>query len=143
MHTKVRTGFVAANTPKRTIGGGGTRDYAVGQRSVRQARSREDVHLEAERPCIDVKVGSKGGPPKNGKARRVFLIKPAVEAVTLWLEGLSTYAPRNPRGLAFPRPNGTIRPVDHKKPFMAEWHRYSGVYELLKRKVRLHSLPRP
>ena len=64
-----------------------------------------DVHVDApEGPYVNVRFGSKGKPPKNGRPRKVPLFGLALEAMRLWLEYLPTYAPSNPDGLVFPTP---------------------------------------
>jgi integrase len=65
----------------------------------------EDVHLDGpEGPWVNVKFGSKGRPPKNGRPRKVPLFGMALEAAQSWLAHLPTYAPSNPDGLMFPTP---------------------------------------
>jgi integrase len=61
---------------------------------------------------------------KGGKIHRVFLIAKAFDAVRTWLDQLASYAPRNPLRLAFPLPDGSLRPVDNNTPFLEDWHTY-------------------
>jgi integrase len=64
-----------------------------------------DVHLDApEGPYVNVRFGSKGKPPKNGRPRKVPLFGVALEAAQMWLAHLPIYAPSNPEGLMFPTP---------------------------------------
>ena len=69
-----------------------------------------DVHLDVpEGPWVNVKFGSKGKAPKNGRSRKVPLFGIALEAAQMWLERLPTYAPSNPDGLMFPTPARATR----------------------------------
>ena len=64
-----------------------------------------DVHLDVpEGPWVNVRFGSKGKPPKNGRPRKVPLFGMALEAAREWLRVLPTYAPVNPEGLFCPTP---------------------------------------
>ncbi len=71
-----------------------------------------DLHLEGLQPYVYVRYGSPNHlPPKNGKPRRVPLMKDAHDAAQQWLYELPTYAPSNPGKLVFPTTRGRIRPV--------------------------------
>jgi integrase len=66
-----------------------------------------DVHLDAaEGAYVNVRFGSKGRPPKNGRSRKVPLFGMGLEAARSWLACLPAYAPSNPEGLMFPSPYG-------------------------------------
>ncbi len=112
----------------------------TGMRPSEMAHLRlEDVHLEAESPHVVVQYGGQGGGPKNEKVREVPLFGEALAAMARWLEALSTFAPHNPNGLAFPRANGTMRPLDNKGPFMTKWHAYCRLAGI-ERRVRFYDL---
>jgi integrase len=67
----------------------------------------EDVHVDpdqSEGPWVNVRFGSKGKPPKNGRPRKVPLFGMALEAAREWLKILPAYAPLNPERLMFPTP---------------------------------------
>jgi len=71
-----------------------------------------DVHLDAaEGAYVNVRFGSKGRPPKNGRSRKVPLFGMGLEAARSWLACLPAYAPSNPEGLMFPTP---YRPKEPK-----------------------------
>jgi integrase len=64
-----------------------------------------DVRLDApEGPYVNVRFGSKGRPPKNGRPRKVPLFGMSLEAAQMWIAQLPIYAPSNPGGLMFPTP---------------------------------------
>jgi integrase len=68
-----------------------------------------DVHVDDAEPWLFVRWGSKGQPPKNGKARRVPLFGLALAAMKEWLRLLPRYAPENPEELVFPTERGCRR----------------------------------
>jgi integrase len=74
---------------------------------------QRDVHVDAPDPWLFVRWGSKGKPPKNGRARRLPLFGIGLAAMKEWLRTLPRYSPKNPHGLAFPTERGCRR---QKKP---------------------------
>ena len=67
----------------------------------------EDVHAAEDEPggpWVNVRFGSKGRPPKNGRPRKVPLFGMALEAAREWAKVLPVYAPHNPEALMFPTP---------------------------------------
>jgi integrase len=62
-----------------------------------------DVQADAEAPSVRVKK------TKINRPRTVPLFGLALAAWRRWLELLPSYAPKNPRGLAWPRPRGGAR----------------------------------
>ncbi len=92
-----------------------------------------DLNLEGSEPFMLVRNGA-CGPTKGGKPRRVPIFGFALEALRAWLLLLPSWAPKNPRGLVFPRKNGERRPKG--LPFRA-WRRISS---LVGRGVRWHDL---
>jgi integrase len=72
---------------------------------------KRDLHVSGNKPHVLVRYGSAGKAPKSGKTRRAPLFGVALEAAQRWLLLLPTYAPANPRGLVFPTPRGSRRPV--------------------------------
>jgi integrase len=63
-----------------------------------------DVHVDGPQPYINVRFGSRGRLPKNGRVRKVPLFGIGLEAAVQWLKVLPKYAPTNPDGLMFPTP---------------------------------------
>jgi integrase len=74
-----------------------------------------DVHLDAvdvhgaKTPYVDVRLSRGGKARKNGVPFRHYLIPRAAEALERWLKRLRKYAPKNPRALVFPLPDGRRR----------------------------------
>lgn len=68
-----------------------------------------DVHLDGDRPHVVVRYGSASAATKGKRIRHVPLFPPALAALRRWLEILPTWAPSNPRRLAFPGPHGGHR----------------------------------
>jgi hypothetical protein len=113
----------------------------------------DDVHLDAvddngtATPYIIVRYSRGQGARKSGEWYRQDLIKPAADAWDRWLKRLPAYAPKNPRGLVFPRRDG--RPRQSGKVFgeytgkdgkkhtpWHDWVRAAGI----KRVVRVYDL---
>ena len=80
--------------------------FAIGT-GLRQAEQwgllLEDVHPDVEHPHVQLRR------TKSGKPRKVALFGIALDAVKRWLELLPTYAPKNPKRLAWPTPRGAQR----------------------------------
>lgn len=103
----------------------------------------EDVKLEANPPRIHVHRGSdQADDTKDGGPRTVPLFGLALELMRAWLAHLPLYAPRNPRGLVFPQPNGKRR--RESRPFGT--HQREDCWKLylraanLREDIRLHDL---
>ncbi len=74
-----------------------------------------DVHLDAvdakgnKTPYVNVRLSRGGKGRKNNLPFRQDLLPHAAEALARWLKRCPTYAPKNPRGLLFPFPDGRRR----------------------------------
>jgi len=68
-----------------------------------------DLVVDGPDPHLWVRFGSKKGPPKNGKIRKIPLFGLGLRAARRWLELLPSYCPRNPLGLIFPGRKGGRR----------------------------------
>jgi integrase len=116
----------------------------------------DDVHLDAERPYIDLRFGTKNGPTKGDDPddvpTRVPLFGMALEALRAWFEYLPTFAPKNPLRLLFPLADGKRRHGSHpfgqrrdgRKPngkpkWVSAWHEYRRVAGVT-RPLRLHDM---
>lgn len=99
----------------------------------------EDLITGHDRPRVVVRYGRAGLPPKSGKMREVVLFGDGLVASRRWLYILPEYAPHNPLGLVFPRPDGTVRACG--KPFAGDntFRRYMQAAGITRR-VRWHDL---
>lgn len=90
-------------------------------------------------PRVVVRYGRSGLPPKSGKMRQVPLFGDGLVTARRWLYLLADYCPDNPRGLVFPRPDGTVRACG--KPFAGDntFRRYMEAAGITRR-VRWHDL---
>ena len=68
-----------------------------------------DLQATGDAPQINVRFGSKGYAPKNGKIRTVQLFGVGLQAATRWLELLPSWAPDNEAGVVFPATRGGRR----------------------------------
>jgi integrase len=70
-----------------------------------------DLHTDGPKPYVFVRFGSKGKPPKNGKARRVPLFGYGLDAAARWLGQLDAYVDGydNEHRLVFPTARGCRR----------------------------------
>jgi len=55
-----------------------------------------DVHVDGDAPYVNVRFGSEGKTPKNGKTRKVPLFGLGLEAAREWITILPAYAPSQP-----------------------------------------------
>jgi integrase len=88
-----------------------------------------DVHLEApEGPHVVVRYGGftkrKLTTPKTRRSRKVPLFGVGLEALKRWLDILPTYAPHNPLGLVFPKPE--MKSVEGKRGSKGGFRRQKG-----------------
>jgi integrase len=79
-------------------------------------------------------AGDGVGPTKSGKVRRVPLFGLGLQALREWLAFLPSYAPKNPRGLVFPKADGSPRA---KGRLCRGWTRVARV---LGRPIRFYDL---
>jgi integrase len=79
-------------------------------------------------------AGDGVGPTKSGKIRRVPLFGLGLQALREWLAFLPSYAPKNPRGLVFPKADGSPRA---KGRLCRGWTRVARV---LGRPIRFYDL---
>lgn len=79
-----------------------------------------DLHLRS-RPYVTVRFGKEGLPPKNGKVRRIELLRSAAAVAERWLTMLPEFAKHNPKGLVWPTRRGSRRQDDRLVP---RWHEY-------------------
>lgn len=93
-----------------------------------------DVHVDVEKPYLDVRFSAPGKPTKSGKPRRVPLFGLALWAMRLWLAQLGAYAPKNPDGLVFPTREGKVRTKTARVPGWGRLEKAVG------RPVRWHDL---
>lgn len=105
-------------------------------------RSGEFVSLrirDVSETELVIRFGGKeaGKSTKSGKIRRVKLFGRARELFAEWKKILPTYCPKNPHGLAFPRPGGGFRAKEH---FIARWERWKKITAHLGRRFRQHDL---
>lgn len=98
-----------------------------------------DLITGPDTPHVVVRYGRAGLPPKSGKMRKVPLFGDGLIAARRWLYVLPEYAPSNPLGLVFPRPDGTVRACG--KPFAGDntFRRYMRAAGITRR-VRWHDL---
>ncbi len=87
--------------------------YAGLRRGELFALQWRDVELEGERPHAWIRRGHRGA-PKSGKARRVPLLGPVVEALGAWRGELTLV---RPDGLVFPGEGGAM----HSRSYTAGW----------------------
>lgn len=110
----------------------------------------EDLVVEDPEPRVLVRRGGRvEGRTKTGRHRAVPLLGDALGAARQWLEMLPTYAPANPKKLAFPRrdggrrerqrPFGQKRAQGKKREQRNNWRTYLDLAGI-KRRVRLHDL---
>lgn len=95
----------------------------------------EDVHIARGEPWILVRFGTKAGPTKGGKVRRVPLFGLARDAIFAWSAYVGAGSFFGPSGIVFPAKRGGRR--DAKPP--ADWASWCEKASLTRR-VRWHDL---
>jgi integrase len=92
-----------------------------------------DLELDGPRPQMRVRYGTKrDDPTKGGKVKVVALFGMALVGAKAWVEQLASYAPKNPKGLAFPNRDGSRR--------VGVFYSYRKLGRALGRHVRYHDL---
>lgn len=95
-----------------------------------------DVRASVAEPVVVVRYGKPPAEPTKGKRiREVPLFAAARDAALAWIDQLPRYAPQNPNGLMFPRPDGGFRDRHHVLP----WETWAGVKEGNRKRLK----PRP
>lgn len=96
--------------------------YRTGLRAGELCTLRlDDVYLDGDYPHVVVRYGTVPNlSTKGGTIREVPLWGEGLDAARDWSEGLSSYAPKNPHALMFPRAGGSFRDENHVIPWK-EW----------------------